>query len=349
MAGAYAASAAVAARSHEQRGLHDEAAHHVRVQVGRGAAVLVVAALLRGHHAADADGAAAVGDAPREVVDGGCLVLAGQAALVALAVRGNVHGVALAQLLALLLDGGPADAGGAGGLGGEVRVAAGAVPVARDGLGVKGALHLEHLAHTVHDVARHPQVVAHADALAGAHLVLPLRGQHLAVHAADVDASEQAAAVVHLGDVAADGHAGAGGAVVGALGCGVAALGPAQRPLGGSVEQRVLLLNAKPGLLGLGLLHHLGAGGARVGGDGLQGRHGAIGQHAGGLVRVAHDEDVVTATEGILEDGAGNQVHLGVVAGGLAGGGAVIVPHRQVLWLGRQLVQRPGLGAQVLA
>lgn len=78
------------------------------------------------------------------------------------------------------------------------------------------------------------------------HLVLPLGGHDLRIHAADVDAGKQARLVVHVRDVAADGVAGARRAVVGALGRGVAVVGPAQGPLGQGVEQGVLLLNAKP-------------------------------------------------------------------------------------------------------
>ena len=119
-------------------------------------------------------------------------MLAGQAALIALAVGGDVHGVARPQLLAVRLDDVPAAGVGARLLGREVAVAAGAVPVAGDGLGVEGHLDIEHLADAVHDVARHPQVVSHVDAGAGANLVLPLGGQHLAVDARDVDAGVQA-------------------------------------------------------------------------------------------------------------------------------------------------------------
>ena len=60
-------------------------------------------------------------------------------------------------------------------VGAEVGVAAGAVPVASDGLGVEGHDDAKVLADAVQDEARHPQVVAHVDALCGTHLELPLR------------------------------------------------------------------------------------------------------------------------------------------------------------------------------
>lgn len=104
----------------------------------------------------------------------------------------------------------------------EVGVAAGAVPVTGDGLGVERDDDAELLAHALQDVAGHPHLVARGDALRGADLVLPLAGQHLAVDARDLDAGVQAGAVVGLGDVAAEGVLRAHRAVVGALGAGVA-------------------------------------------------------------------------------------------------------------------------------
>ncbi len=53
-------------------------------------------------------------------------------------------------------------------------MAAGAVPVAGDGLGVEGDGNVVELGDAEEDVAAHPQVVAHGDADAGANLVLPL-------------------------------------------------------------------------------------------------------------------------------------------------------------------------------
>jgi len=56
------------------------------------ARTLIVAALVHGHHAAHADTAAAVGHAPGEALHRGRLVLAGQAALVALSHWGRIGG-----------------------------------------------------------------------------------------------------------------------------------------------------------------------------------------------------------------------------------------------------------------
>eukprot|EP00965_Chrysotila_dentata_P254647 6211947-Pleurochrysis_carterae.AAC.7 len=63
-------------------------------------------------------------------------------------------------------------------LGGEVGVAAGAVPVARDGLGVERAVDVEVFAHAVEDVARDGQLVRGVDAGARADLRNPKGVQH---------------------------------------------------------------------------------------------------------------------------------------------------------------------------
>ena len=159
----------------EQGGLDDEARDNIRVEVGGGAAVLIVAALLHRDHAADADGAAAVGDAPAEVVHAAGLVLPGQAALVAFAVGGDVDGVALPELVALGLDGVPAGAFGAREAVGVVGVPSGAVPVAGDGLGVKGDSHVVHLCNAVQDVAADPEVISHLGPHAGPNLMIMMK------------------------------------------------------------------------------------------------------------------------------------------------------------------------------
>lgn len=83
---------------------------------------------------------------------GAHLVLAGEAALVALAVLGDVERVGLLELLAVLDDDVVAAGGGARGLGGVVGVAASAVPVAGDGLRVESHLDVEELPDAVQNV-----------------------------------------------------------------------------------------------------------------------------------------------------------------------------------------------------
>ena len=136
-----------------------------------------------------------------------------QPTLIPLSVRGDVLGVAGAELLQGVNDDGEPP-GLSHGLGREVGVAPRAVPVTGDGLGVQGDDHTERLADTLEDVTRDPHLVTGLNADGGADLVLPLTGQHLAVDTGDLDVGVQAGTVVRLGDVAAVGVLGTDGAVV---------------------------------------------------------------------------------------------------------------------------------------
>lgn len=95
----------------------------------------------------------------------------------------------------------------------------------------------------------HPQLVAHRDARARPDLVLPLGRHHLRVDARDLDAGEEAGAVVRLHELAPDRAPRSRGAVVRPLRPGVAILRPPEGPLRGGVEEGVLLLDAEPWLL----------------------------------------------------------------------------------------------------
>ena len=86
------------------------------------------------------------------------------------------------------------------------------------------------------------------------------------------------------------------------------------------VEESVLLLETEPGDRVLGLLHDLGGMVAVVGPVG-----GAV-----VVVGLGKDEDVVTSAEGILEDGRGTEVDIGVMAGSLVGGRTIKVPDAEL-------------------
>lgn len=104
-------------------------------------------------------------------------------------------------------------------------------------------------------------------------------------------------------------------AVVGTLGTGETATGPAVRPAI-SAKESVLLLQTEPeALVGVGLHQTVGfvtvveLVGASIGIPGL-----------------AEDKDVVTLAEGVRVVSDGSKVDIGVVTGGLAGGGTIEVP-----------------------
>jgi len=244
-----------------------------------------------------------------------------------LTIDGNVLSVSLGQLL----DGGIDFLQATvltHGLGAVVGVATSAVPVTLgDGLGVEGDDDGESLSESVHEVTGNPEVVTDGDTQAGTNLELPLAGHNLSVDTSDLHTSVQAGSVVGLNQGTSEDLVDTNTAVVGTLGGRETATGPAE---GGTIdgEQGVLLLNAEPGLLGLGLLHDDVSGVAGVGGQ----------RSTIGLIGVAHNEDVVAATERIAEDSAGLQDDLAVVSGGLTSARTIVVPFRELRWVGGQLV-----------
>ena len=93
-------------------------------------------------------------------------------------------------------------------------------------------------------------------------LELPLPRHDLGVRADDVDAGAHAGVGVRFDDVAAEDFVRADAAVVAALRRGEAVIGPAERTV--AFEERVLLLDAEPGVVLLVLLGHLAQARARV-------------------------------------------------------------------------------------
>ena len=114
--------------------------------------------------------------------------------------------------------------------------------------------------------------------------------------------------------------------VVGALGTREAALGPT---IGGAVhvEESVFLFNAEPRHLLLGEVHDLLRVVTVVGPVGRAIVVVALGEH----------EDVVAATEGVLEDGRRAEVDIRVMARGLVRGGTVEVPDTELPDVGHLL------------
>src|SRR6185436_2497488 len=128
-------------------------------------------------------------------------------------------------------------------LGAEVGVAAGAVPVAADGLGRKRSAGAEVLADAVEQPAGHPQVVGDSRAADRADLELPLSGHNLSVDAGNLQTGLEASVQVSLDHGASEDLVGANAAVVATLGRGETARGEAKGP--GTVEERVLLLDTE--------------------------------------------------------------------------------------------------------
>lgn len=167
------------------------------------------------------------------------------------------------------------------------------------------------------------------NAVARPDLVLPLGRHDLGVGARDVDVGVHAGLVVSLDNVTAEDLAGTHTAVVRTLGRRETVLGPAIRPAL-EVEEGVLLLEAEPELVLLVGLHQEGGIVAEVVGVRL----------AVGIVGLADDEDVVAQAEGVRIEGGRAEVDIRVVAGCLAGGGAVEIPLGQVVEALNLLVER---------
>jgi len=146
------------------------------------------------------DRSTTVGNTRAELRDVAGLVATSETELVVLAVHSDVLVVPLRELLDGSLDG--LDSSGlTHRLGGEVGVASSTVPVALEGLGVEGDLDTPLLGNTDKEVASHPEVVTHLDALTRANLELPLRRHNLGIDTADVDTRVEAGTVVRLDQV----------------------------------------------------------------------------------------------------------------------------------------------------
>jgi hypothetical protein len=299
--------------------LNDDTSDLVRISVGRGATILKVTLAVLGALAGDTDRATTVGNTVRELIDVTGLVATGETLLVTLTVDGNVLNVTGLELLHGGLNNLHTTLGTSG-VGGNVGVKTGTVPLTLDGLGLEGDTDTELLSNTVEKETGHPEVITHIDTGARADLVLPLGRHDLSVDTGDVDTGVQAGTVVSLDDITAVDLAGTDTAVVRTLGTGETATGPAVRP-SISTEESVLLLQTEPeALTGVGLHQTVGfvtvveLVGASIGIPGL-----------------AEDEDVVTLAEGVGVVSDGAKVDIGVVTGSLVGGGTVKVPFGELI------------------
>ena len=182
-----------------------------------------------------------------------------EATLVACAVhRQVIHvvgGEALTQPLDVLL---PADIAEV--VVGEVGMHARPVPIAGKGPGVQVDDHAVALGDQLEQVAGDDQIVAGPPCALAETLEFPLPEHHLGIDAGDPHTCGQADIPVLVDDVSAGDVVAAHGAVVGALGLGVSALGEAERTVVGG-HQDVLLFESEPELLGVVVEQGPGVGG----------------------------------------------------------------------------------------
>ena len=144
----------------------------------------------------------------------------------------------------------------------EVGVRAGAVPVTADRLRVKRRAHAVVLPHPVEEPARDPQLVADRGCVQRTDLEFPLTRHDLGVDPGDLQSGLKACVQMRLDYVAPEHLVGADAAVIATLGRRKPDVREAERP--GAFEERVLLLDAEPGVESLEPLRHLDVRAAHV-------------------------------------------------------------------------------------
>lgn len=140
--------------------LNDDTGDLVGISVRRGATILEVTLAVLGTLAGDTDGATTVSNTVRELVDAAGLVATGETLLVTLTVDGDVLNVAGLELLHDSLNN-LHTTFGTSGVGGNVGVKTGTVPLTLDGLGVEGDTNAELFSDTVEKETGHPEVITH--------------------------------------------------------------------------------------------------------------------------------------------------------------------------------------------
>ncbi len=158
--------------------LHHHASNLIRIRITRRSPILKIPLPLHGALSRNANTRTPIRHPPAKLVNIARLMSARQPLAVALAVDVNVLHVTLLELLHRGLDVLHA-AVFAHGLGGDVGVQAGAVPVAGDGLGSEGDDDAEFFGDAVEKEAGHPELVADCVAsLALFHGVIELSGTY---------------------------------------------------------------------------------------------------------------------------------------------------------------------------
>jgi len=248
------------------------------------------------------------------------LVSAGKTEVVVGTVDGNVFIMSLLELLNHRLDDGHTILLVTGTVGRVVGVSSGTVPVALEWFRVERDFDAPFFGTSDEEETSHGHVVTRLDTDARTDLEFPLSGHDFGIDTRNLDARVQASAVVSFNEITSEHASGTDTTVVWTLRSWETALWPAVW-CAVVVEKGVFLFNAEPWLFALDLLHELVAVVSVVG-------------LVGGSIRVeglAQNENVVSKTERIPEDGSRAKEDVRVVASSLVGRGTVKVPFRQVV------------------
>ena len=209
-----------------------------------------------------------------------------------------------------------------------------AIPVSEHRLGLQGGEDVEVLGDAEEQPARRPQLVTDERRREDPDLELPLAHHHLGVGALDPEAGLHAGGCVALDDLSPGHLVAADAAIIRALRCGKARLGPAQRaPV---LEEGVVLFDPEPGLLVGILLRQLGA---------LPPGVRAVRRHIG-VQDFTHHELVALRPQGVGAHEDGLEDAVGVAPFGLVRAGAVEAPDSRSLPPSTILVllRRSGVG-----
>lgn len=324
-----------------QNGCSDnDLSDNVRVTVGSRTPILQVSLALGRAVSWDSDTGSSVGDPARELVYAGGLVQSSKTPFVVFAPRwivsSNVHIVALAQFFNRCLNDLDATVLSHG-ESAVVGVAAGPVPVARNGLGVQTDNYALVLGHLLEDEPGHPQVISHLDSFTRANLELPLRWHDFSIGSTDLHTCVQAGAQMGLHYLPPINLCISHSAVVWALWSWKSTLGPLERE-SSVVHQSVFLFNSKPWFLLFRLLHHLIAGMSVIELIGCPVK----------LIDFTQDKDVGVSSEWVPEHCAWLQPTIAVSTFRLVCTTSVKVPIRAILWRFGLVVQDSRLAPQVL-
>merc|ERR1712046_527856 len=131
---------------------------------------------------------------------------------------------------------------------GVVGVATSTVPVTRHWLGIESHIDTHQLAHTNHEIPRHPHLITRGNALARTNLVLPLSRHDLSIDTRDSDASVQASLVVRVSNWSPESTVETCSAVVRSLGSRETSLRETEWANSILLEESVLLLDSEPRL-----------------------------------------------------------------------------------------------------
>mmetsp|Transcript_11769 Transcript_11769/g.33195 ORF Transcript_11769/g.33195 Transcript_11769/m.33195 type:complete len:410 (+) Transcript_11769:478-1707(+) len=304
----------------EEGVLDEETDHNVRVDVGGRAPVLKVSLIGQLDRERDTDGGTTIGNSEPEGIDVARLVGTGKALFVAASVLGDVLRVALRQPLDGSLNGLHSPIA-THRLRGVVGVGTSSIPVSLDGLRVEGGDDSKLLPEAVEQPPGDHDHITGLQGTGRSNLELPLSRHHLGVNSRDGEAGLDACIHVGLSELTPVDGLVTDSAVERSLRGGVSAERPSVRGGSSFGKHRVLLLESEQRLLGLHCVVD----------DGLEHRPGVRDVGLASRVQdVAHDEHIISSTDGIRADEARAQDAVRVVSLGLAGGRPIEGPRREV-------------------